>query len=103
MPGSTWADGKLTEVAEQLGKIVDWNIIDQSQPNQTFRGYGPPCIDPSCVFKPQFSPNLLGGTNNNVVGSGVVISVRLIHVHESFDPQTFENDIAVLALENVVL
>ena len=40
--------------------------------------------------------------NSNVEGSGVVIAVRLIHVHESFDPQTFENDIAVLALESVV-
>ena len=49
------------------------------------------------------SRNILGGTNNNVVGSGVVIAVRFIHVHESFDPKTFENDIALLALENVVL
>ena len=50
----------------------------------------------------QFFLDILGGTNTNVVNSGVVISIRVIHVHESFDPQTFENDIAVLALENVV-
>ena len=47
-------------------------------------------------------PVTTAGTNLNVVGSGVVISVRKFFVHESFDPQTFENDIAVLALENVV-
>ena len=45
---------------------------------------------------------LPGGTNNNVVGRGVVIPVTAIHVHDAFDPRSFENDIAVLALGSVV-
>ena len=59
-------------------------------------------IRPASSFMLQFFLDILGGTNTNVVNSGVVISIRVIHVHESFDPQTFENDIAVLALDNVV-
>ena len=35
---SAWTDGKMAEVAEQLGKIVE----HLSQPNPTIRGDGPP-------------------------------------------------------------
>ena len=36
-----WADGKLDELAEQVGKL--WNIINQSKPNQGPGPVGTPC------------------------------------------------------------
>ena len=37
LPGSAWADGKLEEVAEQLGKIVEHLRTKSTQPNYSSR------------------------------------------------------------------
>ena len=39
---SAKADGKLAELAERLGKMVEHHV-DQSQPNPTIRADGQPC------------------------------------------------------------
>ena len=41
-PGSAWADGKLAEVAEQLGQMVEHYRSKSTQP--TIRPDGPPCM-----------------------------------------------------------
>jgi hypothetical protein len=38
----------------------------------------------------------------NAAGSGTVTAVSTVVIHASFDPRTFENDIALLTLEKGV-
>ena len=50
LPDSAWADGKLAELAEHLGKTVEHHV-DQSQPNPTLRADTHPCTCILCILQ----------------------------------------------------